>query len=329
MKINNFKTKLSKLKIAIDEAESIAIASHLNPDGDNLGSLNALYGLLKNIGKETTFILNDEIPSSFLFLPYIDKFTSPQGLENKSFDLFIALDCGDLNRLGDEVKQYFLSSKKTVNIDHHNSNDHFADINIVDISAAATCEVLFSIFKNLGYTLDKEIATSLYTGISTDTGSFKYDSVRPGTFKFASELLEYGIDFRKINIFLYQTRSKEKTDLLIRALNSIKYYNENKIAVVKVTIDDFKKTGAKKLDSDGIVEFVRDIEGVEVAVLLKEKENSIRLSMRSKSFINCAEIASKFNGGGHIRAAGGTFNHNNLDKAEEDIIIAIMKEFDK
>lgn len=329
MKINDFQTELSKFKIAIDEAKSIAIASHLNPDGDNLGSLNALYGLLKNIGKKTTFILNDEIPSSFLFLPYIDKFTSPQDLENESFDLFIALDCGDLNRLGDEVKQYFLLSKKTINIDHHNSNDYFADINIVDINATATCEVLFSIFKELKYNLDKEIATSLYTGISTDTGSFKYDSVRPQTFKFASKLLEYGIDFRTINISLYQTRSKEKTDLLVKALNSIKYYNDNKIALVRVTIDDFEKTGAKKLDSDGIVEFVRDIEGVEVAVLLKEKENSIRLSMRSKSFINCTEVASKFNGGGHIRAAGGTFNHNDLDKAEKDVVSAIMEEFDK
>lgn len=329
MKTNNFQTELSNLQIAIDNAKSIAIASHLSPDGDNLGSINAMYGMLTNLGKDTTFILNDEVPQSFKFLPYIDDFTSPDDVKNKSFDLFIALDCGDMNRLGDKVKNIFLSSKNTVNIDHHKTNDFFANINIVDVNATATCEVLFDIFKNLKLYLDKKIATSLYTGISTDTGSFKYDSVRPKTFEIAAELLEFKIDFNKINTCLYQTRSKEKTDLLVRSLNSIKYFNDDKIALVKVTIDDLQKTGAKKMDSDGIVEFVRDIEGVEVAVLLKEKESSIRLSMRSKSFINCSDVASMFNGGGHIRAAGGTFHHNDLDKAEKDIIDALMEEFNK
>ncbi len=329
MKTNDFQTELSNLQIAIDSAKSIAIASHLSPDGDNLGSINAMYGMLTNLEKDTTFILNDEVPQSFKFLPFIDEFKSPDEIKEKSFDLFIALDCGDMNRLGDQVKKIFLSSKNTVNIDHHNTNDFFADINIVDVEATATCEVLFDVFKNLKLYLDKKIATSLYTGISTDTGSFKYDSVRPKTFEIAAELLKFKINFNEINTCIYQTRSKEKTDLLVRSLNSIKYFNDDKIALVKVTIDDLKKTGAKKMDSDGIVEFVRDIEGVEVAVLLKEKENAVRLSMRSKSFINCSKVASKFNGGGHIRAAGGTFHHNDLDKAEKDVISALMEEFDQ
>lgn len=329
MKTNDFQTELSNLQIAIDSAKSIAIASHLSPDGDNLGSINAMYGMLTNLEKDTTFILNDEVPQSFKFLPFIDEFKSPDEIKEKSFDLFIALDCGDMNRLGDQVKKIFVSSKNSVNIDHHNTNDFFADINIVDVEATATCEVLFDVFKNLKLYLDKKIATSLYTGISTDTGSFKYDSVRPKTFEIAAELLKFKINFNEINTCIYQTRSKEKTDLLVRSLNSIKYFNDDKIALVKVTIDDLKKTGAKKMDSDGIVEFVRDIEGVEVAVLLKEKENAVRLSMRSKSFINCSKVASKFNGGGHIRAAGGTFHHNDLDKAEKDVISVLMEEFDQ
>ena len=304
--MNNLMELSSTFKKLIDESEIIAVASHLNPDGDNLGSVTAMVGMLNKLGKDVVFILDDKIPKSFKFLPNLSFAKAPNELQN-DFDLFIALDSSDENRMGDNIKKVFEASKKTVNIDHH-------------FRSPATCEVLARIFETLNLELSKEIATSLFTGLSTDTGSFKYSSVSSSTFLTASNLFKYDVDIDEVTVNVYQSRSREKTDLLIRAMNSIEYFHDNKIALVFVTKDDMEKSKAEKSDADGIVEFVRDIDTVELAILLKEKDDCIRLSLRSKSNIDCTKIASKFNGGGHVRASGGTINHTDLIKAKEDII---------
>lgn len=315
----NLKELSSELKKLIYESENIAVASHLNPDGDNLGSVTAMVGMLKKLGKNAVYVLDDTIPNSFKFLPHLSYAKSPDNINNV-FDLFIALDSSDENRMGDNIKKIFKASKKTVNIDHHFSNTKFADLNIVDDKSPATCEVLARIFESLDLKLNKEIATSLFTGLSTDTGSFKYSSVNSNTFLIASNLFKYDIDINEVTVNVYQSRSRQKTDLLIRAMNSIEYFDNDKIAVVFVTKDDMEKSKAEKADADGIVEFVRDIDTVELSVLLKEKDDCIRLSLRSKSYIDCTKVASKFNGGGHVRASGGTINHTDLNKAKEDVV---------
>ncbi|OLR65742.1 DHH family phosphoesterase [Peptoniphilus porci] len=315
----NLKELSSELKKLIYESENIAVASHLNPDGDNLGSVTAMVGMLKKLGKNAVYVLDDTIPNSFKFLPNLSYTKSPDNINNV-FDLFIALDSSDENRMGENIKKIFKASKKTVNIDHHFSNTKFADLNIVDDKSPATCEVLARIFESLDLKLNKEIATSLFTGLSTDTGSFKYSSVNSNTFLIASNLFKYDIDINEVTVNVYQSRSRQKTDLLIRAMNSIEYFDNDKIAVVFVTKDDMEKSKAEKADADGIVEFVRDIDTVELAVLLKEKDDCIRLSLRSKSYIDCTKVASKFNGGGHVRASGGTINHTDLNKAKEDVV---------
>lgn len=315
----NLKELSSELKKLIYESENIAVASHLNPDGDNLGSVTAMVGMLKKLGKNAVYVLDDTIPNSFKFLPNLSYAKSPDNINNV-FDLFIALDSSDENRMGENIKKIFKASKKTVNIDHHFSNTKFADLNIVDDKSPATCEVLARIFESLDLKLNKEIATSLFTGLSTDTGSFKYSSVNSNTFLIASNLFKYDIDINEVTVNVYQSRSRQKTDLLIRAMNSIEYFDNDKIAVVFVTKDDMEKSKAEKADADGIVEFVRDIDTVELAVLLKEKDDCIRLSLRSKSYIDCTKVASKFNGGGHVRASGGTINHTDLNKAKEDVV---------
>ncbi|MDD7352770.1 MAG: bifunctional oligoribonuclease/PAP phosphatase NrnA [Peptoniphilaceae bacterium] len=315
----NLKELSSELKNLINESENIAVASHLNPDGDNLGSVTAMVGMLKKLGKNAVYVLDDTILNSFKFLPNLSYAKSPDKINN-AFDLFIALDSSDENRMGDNIKKIFETSKKTVNIDHHFSNTKFADLNIVDDKSPATCEVLARIFETLDLELNKDIATSLFTGLSTDTGSFKYSSVNSNTFLIASNLFKYDIDINEVTVNVYQSRSRQKTDLLIRAMNSIEYFDNDKIAVVFVTKDDMIKSKAEKADADGIVEFVRDIDSVELAVLLKEKDDCIRLSLRSKSYLDCTKVASKFNGGGHVRASGGTINHTDLNKAKEDVV---------
>lgn len=314
----------NSIKNIIDSSDLIYIASHLNPDGDNLGSLAAMYLALKNYGKNVYMIENDEIPVAQRFLPGLNEAVKSSELKGKP-DLFITLDCADLERIGEDAMKLFLSAEKTINIDHHKTNTNFADINIVDFNAPATGEILYKVLKDSDIELNREIATCIYEAISSDTGSFKYDSVRKSTFIAASELLDYDIDINEIAINLYQNRSIEKTNLLIHAMNSLEFYADNKIAFVTLSDDDIRNFNASKSDADGIVEFIRDISTVEIAIFLKDKKDSVKLSLRSKTKVDATKIASYFGGGGHIRAAGATINLPFTEAKKKVIELAEME----
>lgn len=297
--------QMNKFKELVESSKKIYVASHINPDGDNLGSLTAIYTLLKNLGKDVYMIEDDNVPKHLMFLPNINYSVKSIDLSNDC-DLFISVDCADFERLGNSACKLFEKAKHTINIDHHATNTNFAEINIVDSNSPATGELLYILFESCGYKIDKYIATNLYTAISSDTGSFKYDSVRDKTFLIASELLKFEINKSEININLYQNKSIAKTKLLISAMNTIKFLSNGKIATAYIDNDMIEAANASKDDSDGIVEFLRDIENVEVALFFKVGENNIRLSVRTKSYVDATKIVSEFSGGGHIRAAGAT-----------------------
>lgn len=317
--------KINRVKALIDGANKIYIASHINPDGDNLGSLMALYLALKKENKEVFAIEDDEIPVAQAFLPGIDEMVHSSSL-NDAADLFIAVDCADKERLGENPGKLFDKAKNTLNIDHHRTNTMYADINIVDSKAPAAGEIVYNLLKKLDIEIDKDIATSIYEAISSDTGSFKYDSVRKATFLAAADLMDYGVEPGEIAVNLYQNRSLPKTKLLIKAMNTLELYEDGKIGLVIVSDDDIEKLGAKKSDSDGIVEFVRDISTVELAIFLKDKGDSVKLSLRSKKYIDATKITDKFGGGGHIRAAGATINLK-IDEAKEKVLKYAIEEF--
>lgn len=304
---------------AIDKGKTICIASHLNPDGDNLGSLCGMFHLLKKMGKEVIWYGEDEVPGDFLFLPAIEERCIPQ---NEDFDLFIALDCADEHRMGHGL-DLFSRARTTVNIDHHKTNTHYAQINLVD-PVSSTGELLYEIVKDRGL-LDRKIATALFTAISSDTGSFKYDSVTPRTFAIASQLMEFEIPINQIAVNLYQKRSLPKTDLLIRTFQRRIFFEENRIGVVTVLLDDIDAVGAKSSDTEGIVEFLRDTEPVEIAVLLKERKNGVKISIRTKSYTDAVNIVKPMGGGGHTRAAGATY-HGTLEKCFEIVKELAAKE---
>ena len=307
------------IKIINDERE-IYIASHVNPDGDNIGSILALALALKKINKHIYVIKTDEIPSDYMFLPEID---SIQSYDVKEPELLIVLDCGDIDRLG-KYKGLVTAAKKVINIDHHISNTGFGNYNIVNDKASSTGELVYDIIMKMGIDLDKDIATCIYTAISTDTGSFMYDSVTDKTHEIIATLIRVGIDKSKINISLYQSRSMERTNLFINSFSTLKTYNTNKIAIVRVTQEMLEKANAKMEDTEGIISFIRDIDSVEVAVLLKEYgKNEIKVSLRSKEYVDVSKICAAFNGGGHIRASGCTI-HSNIEEAEKLIIEQIM-----
>ncbi|WBW50680.1 bifunctional oligoribonuclease/PAP phosphatase NrnA [Peptoniphilus equinus] len=301
------------IKTAIDAASTIYLASHMNPDGDNLGSLLGTYHVLKDAGKDVTFLLIDEVPDNLQFLPGLQE-GRHEGFE--SVDLFIALDCADRERLGD-LSEVFDTASVTINIDHHKTNTRYADINYVDGDSPATCELVYNLFKTMEYKVSVDAATCLYTGLSTDTGSFKYDSVSKGTFLTAADLVDLGADVPRIGVELYQNRSLQKTKLLFQAMSTLELYYDNQLALVHVTDADIEAIGANKMDSEGIVEFIRDIAGVEAAVLIKEKYDSCRLSVRTKSFLNATDVVKPYGGGGHIRAAGATMDLPWTDRRDE------------
>lgn len=315
---------LDDIMQSIKDANKIYIGSHINPDGDSVGSTLALTLALMKINKDVTPLLIGEIPSDYKFLPRLELYED-YGEELHPIDLFIAVDSADADRLG-KNKPLLDVSKNIVNIDHHISNTKFGMINLVDDKAAATGELIYHIIKAMGVEIDIDMATCLYTAISTDTGRFMYDNVTDQTHEIIADLIRIGIDKGNINIQLYSSRSMEKTRLFIDVLSTLNLYNNDKIAIVHVTQKMLEETGTSLDDTEGIISFVREIEPVEVACILKESEElKTKISMRSKKYINVSEIANNFNGGGHIRAAGGTI-YENINDAEA-IVVNKIKEY--
>jgi len=322
--INNIESQVDLGVKKILQSKNIYIASHIQPDGDNLGSILALGMALKKIKEEVFVLKSDSIPSDFLFLPMVEIIQDYE--YNDEIDLFISLDASDEERLG-KNKDLIFKAKTVINVDHHISNNNFGHINIVDNNASATGELVYKLINRLNISIDKDIATCIYTAISSDTGSFMYDNTSAETHEITAELIRVGIDKSNININLYQNRSIERTLLFINALKTLNFYCENKVAIIKVTQDMVEKSNAKMDDTEGIVSFIREIASVEVAVLLKEfSEEEIKISMRSKRYIDVAKICNNFGGGGHIRAAGCTINAP-INSTEELILNEIKKLF--
>ena len=306
------------LDIIIEEinlAESIVILTHENPAGDAIGSSLAMYNSLKQIGKKVDVVI-PEFPTVFNFLPLSEE-VKKEG-KNDSYDLAIALDCGDIKRLNGFSK-YFEDANVRISIDHHSANTMFADYNFVNPASPACAQILVTILPELGVEIDKKIGTCLLTGIITDTGGFKYSGVTAETFEFAAELLNKGVNVSDIYKRVLQTLSKSSFELRRRAMNRLEFFEDGKITFTYITRKDEEEVNSLNSDHDGIVEIGRDIEGVEISILLREKEDGYKISLRSNEYVNVSDICLMFSGGGHVRAAGGSINLP-FDEAKEKII---------
>lgn len=303
--MSEIKAFADQLKKKIEDAEVVGILSHKSPDGDNLGSLEAMWGCLKNMGKKVIYVSNDEVPADFTFLPSTKERVAIDGI-HEPLPLLIALDSSDIHRFGSEGEALFKKATYTVNIDHHMSNDAYADLNCVLPKATSTGEVLFRIFEAMEMKLTPDMATGLYTAMSTDTGSFQYDSVTGDTHRIIAALYDAGCDHNVVVRSVYQSMSKEKLTLHARVLSNLKFLAGGKVSLAICHLQDMEITGAPKDATEGIVEKARNIDGVEMAIFLKEKADEVKLSFRSKSYLDCTEFASAFGGGGHIRAAGAS-----------------------
>lgn len=303
--MSEVKAFAEQLKKKIEDAEVVGIISHKSPDGDNLGSLEAMWGCLRNMDKKVIYVSNDDVPADFAFLPSTKERVDIATLKDP-LPLLIALDSSDAHRFGHEGEAIFKKAAYTVNIDHHMSNDAYADLNCVLPKATSTGEVLFRVFEAMNVQLTPAMATGLYTAISTDTGSFQYDSVTGDTHRMIASLYDAGCDHNVVVRSVYQSMSKEKLALHARVLSDLKFMAGGKVSLAICRLEDMERTGAPKDATEGIVEKARNIDGVEMAIFLKEKADEVKLSFRSKSYLDCTEFASVFGGGGHIRAAGAS-----------------------
>lgn len=307
----------------IKKVQKIVILSHESPDGDAVASSLSVKHAISKLGKQADIII-PEFPKDFKFLPGAEGIKKES--EIKEYDLAISVDCSDLKRLVG-AKEYFETAKKTIQIDHHSVNTMFADLNYVDPVSPACCQVLIGIFEYFGIEIDKEIGTCILTGIITDTGGFQYSGVTPETLEFAAKILRKGVNISKICQRVLRNKTKANCELTKLLYDRMEFFEEGKIALSYITLEDLEKVNAQIGDEEGLVEIERDIEGVEVAVLLKEKAgaNGFKLSLRSKEAVNVSEICLLLGGGGHPRAAG-CFISGDLEQAKTRILNALKQE---
>lgn len=311
---------LDEILEEIKVAEKIIILTHESPDGDAIGSSLAMKLALEELGKQADVII-PEIPRLYKFLPSINQVKKES--EIKSYDLAISVDCADLKRLAG--REYFENARKTVVIDHHGSNNMFGDLNYVNPVSPACCEILAYVFEYFQIEITKEIGTCIMTGIITDTGGFRHPTVNPETFEFTAELIRKGINVPDIYKRTLRTQTRANFLLTQRVMDRMEILEDGKVTFTYVTLKDKEEVEAEPGDTEGLVEIGRDIEGVEVAILLKQKEeNLFRISMRSGSYVNVSDVCLMFGGGGHQRAAGATAQ-GTLEEVRERILNEVRK----
>ncbi|MBQ5765669.1 MAG: bifunctional oligoribonuclease/PAP phosphatase NrnA [Clostridia bacterium] len=279
--------------------DNFVILTHQNPDGDTLGSGFGLAMLLNSMGKTSTVICSDEIPEKY---SYFTKF-APQNCDFGKKTTVIAVDVADSKLLGDLEAEY--KDRVELCIDHHVSNNGYAKLTYLDASAAANCECIYDLALLLGVNVDKTMALALYTGISTDTGCFRFSNTTAKTLRIGANLMECGIDTAEINRIMFETKSRIRVELERMALEAMEFHFDDRCAIITVTREMYEKTGCKDEDLEGITSISRSIEGVIVGVTMRERQQGgFKISVRTYPPVDASEICKKLGGGGHIRAAG-------------------------
>ena len=289
----------------IKEAEKILLFPHIQVDGDAAGSSIALCRAFRAMGKEAWVFLEEALPAYLRFLD--DGFCTTEMPFPENFDLSLAVDCGDSGRLGRRLS-FFEQGCVRACMDHHVSNSNFTEFGYIDPESASCAELVYQVLCRLPAEISAPIAECIYTGIVTDTGNFQYSNVKASTHRIAAELYDRGLQHERAIIEIFQNVRRQKLELKIAVLETMRFFADGQGVISFVSQALLKKIGAEANEIDGIVETMRSIAGVEYAVVLKEQETGVyKATMRSKTKGNVAEIATKFGGGGHIRAAGCTF----------------------
>lgn len=325
--------RLNHIAITLKENESMYIFIHKAPDGDAVGSAVALCAAMRRLGKDAVVVCEDDIPDNLRFMNdhYI---VMPYNYNFRPKDLCVALDCSNESRFPGCAELFKTLGKMTIAIDHHMKTDDFADLVLADSSACSTAEIVYELLRHMNIEIDGEIAEALYVGIASDTGSFKYSNTTDYTHTIAAELMGTpGMDANRVSVNLFQRNSFEREmlhALLISGVRPIRDAGDLHLSLMVYSYPEIiKSIGAKEEDCAGLVEKIRDIDGVEVAVLLREQEDgSTRVEFRSKNHIDVAKIAESLGGGGHKRASGCMLGKD-VARPDEVVFEAVNKAFDE
>ena len=303
---------MKKIIKHLKNSNHIIIASHTNPDGDAIGSLIAMGLALDVLNKNITLYNESPIPSAYRFLPSVERIVR-QIKGTNIYDTAIILDCADFQRIG-EVSSVVSRIPVIINIDHHITNTGFGNLHLIDTSACATAEIIYNLLIEMAFSINNSaIATSIYTGILTDTGSFRFSNTNKSAFAICEKMVEAGVDPYNVARHVYGRYSLGRIKLLNMALESIEISDNGKMSMMILTKGMLDETGTQPEDINGLINYAKNIEDVKVAVLIHElsngkrvaeKPNNYHVSLRSDGTVDVAAIASSFGGGGHNMAAG-------------------------
>jgi len=320
--VSTARSTFEEIGRAFREHQGFAILSHVRPDGDALGSQLALALSLKQLGKDVRVWNEDGMLEKYSFLARAQLLTKPPSAA-EDVDVAIALDTAIQNRLGTTL-QAIHTAKIWINIDHHPSNPGYGDLVYVDPTAPATGQILFELIKSERLPFDRAIAENLYVAISTDTGSFQYPNTTARTFEIAAELVRAGVDVGRINQQVYENYPRRRVELLRELLRTMRFEDGGRVASFSLSLKTAAELGVLPEDNEGLIDHLRAIRGVIVAVFFEElTDGKVRVSMRSKSEkADVCAICQKFGGGGHTLAAGARVR-GTLAEVEQKILEAI------
>jgi len=309
---------------SLERARNVLLITHVYPDGDALGSQIALGFILEGLGKRVVLFGEEKVSHLYDFLPGSDRIVTELP-DPAGFDCAVALDCGDVLRLGGQ-RERMLSAHPFVVIDHHAGHKDFGDLRWVDAERSATGEMVFDLAAAIGAEISEDAAFCLYTAIVSDTGSFKYSSTSANTLRVAAELIGKGVQPAKVAGRLYDNFSISRLELLKDVLATLRLYGQNRLAMIHVTREMFENTGGVEEDTENFIDYPRSLQSVRVAAFLKEaRDGRIAISMRSKgSEHDVAAVARSLGGGGHRNAAGCKLAGTVLEEARERLLALLL-----
>lgn len=321
--------ELREISKVIIESNKIGITFHTSPDGDAIGSALGLLNGLREIGKDVYIISREVIPNNLSFLPLGCEIDGKIKAPIYGTDLVIVLDCGNVDRICADLDQY---DGTIINIDHHITNEKYGKYNYIDDKAAATAELIYLLLKELNFVFNEEaesveeIGTCIYTGLVTDTGSFRHSNVTKRTHSIAGELISCGVKNSKIHSNLFDNRPFNKVKLMGQSLSNLELLCGGKVAYIEISMKTLEVLKLSHVDTSDIISIALSTENVEVAVVVKEVEDGVKASLRSKDKVDVRHVAEALGGGGHIKAAGLKIIGSSLEQAKAKIINAIEKE---
>lgn len=279
------------------------VTTHVRPDGDALGSMLAMVSALRRMGRRADAYCQDPVPQSYSFLPGAQEVQTGLPPES-SYDAAVFVDCGDHDRVGEQLTAHTREMPLLINIDHHVSNRPFAHVSWVEASASSTCEMLFDLFNHLPIVIDAPLACQLYTGLMTDTGSFRFSNTSHRVLEIASKLVDAGAEPATIAQRVFESAQPQTLHLLARMLATVSFHADGRLATGELSVDMFRETGTNPTESEGFINHLRSVKAVVMAMLFREDEKGIiHVSMRSKDSVDVAAFAQSNGGGGHRRAA--------------------------